>query len=67
MMSITTIAMQLLGKYVSTIQTVFSAWSVLRRDNRRRYKELRYQLWGINQRTTEAEESPLLRLVPGNV
>jgi hypothetical protein len=36
-------------------------------EDSRRYKELRVRLWSVNQRATEAEESPLLRFVPGNV
>jgi hypothetical protein len=29
--------------------------------------ELRVQLWNVNQWAAEAEESPLIRIVPGNV
>jgi hypothetical protein len=64
-----TVAMQWLGKNVSTTETVFSVWSMPRSylEDKRRYKELRVQLWSVNQLATEAEESPLLRFVPENV
>jgi hypothetical protein len=56
----TSIARQRHGKQgLSTIQTVF-LWSM-----QSGYKgvELRVQLWNVNQRTTESEESPSLRFV----
>jgi hypothetical protein len=54
--------MQFFGKHATTIQTVFSAWSVRRSylGDSRRYKELRVDLWSANQRTTVAEKSRLL-------
>jgi hypothetical protein len=50
-------------------KTVFSVGSVPRGylEDNRCYKQLSVQLWSANQRATEAEESPSLRFVPGNV
>jgi hypothetical protein len=59
-----TVAMQLFGKH-ATIETVFSVWFVLRSypEDNQRYKDLRVQIWSVNRRAAEAEESPLLRFV----
>jgi hypothetical protein len=65
-----TIAMQWFGKHASTIETVFSVWSMTRsylEDNRRYKAEFRVRLWSVSQWAMEAEESPLLRSLPGNV
>jgi hypothetical protein len=61
--------MQWFSKYASIIETVFSAWFTLRSylENNWCYKELRVPLWSVNQRATEAEESPLLRFMPEKV
>jgi hypothetical protein len=61
--------MQWFGKYVSTTETVFSAWSLPRSylEDNEHYKELRVQLWSVNQQATEAEETPSLKFLPGNV
>jgi hypothetical protein len=49
----------------STIEVVFSAWSVPTNylEDNWRYRQLRIQLWNVNQWATEAEETPLLRFV----
>jgi hypothetical protein len=60
------VAMQRRSKHASsTVEAVFSVWSLPRsyHEDNRRYKELSVQLWSINQRATEAEESALLRFV----
>jgi hypothetical protein len=46
-------------------KTVFSVGSVPRSyiEDSRRYKQLSVQLWSVNQRATEAEESPSRRFV----
>jgi hypothetical protein len=57
--------MQWFGKHATTIETVFSAWSVPRIILKTigATREMRVQLWSVNQRATEAEESPWLRFV----
>jgi hypothetical protein len=54
--------MQWFGKHATTIETVFSAWSVARSypEDNRRYKA---DEGSVVERATEAEKSPLLTFV----
>jgi hypothetical protein len=58
--------MQWFGKLVSTTVTVFSTSSMPRSylEDIQSYKKLMVQLWSVNHRATEAEESPLIRFTP---
>jgi hypothetical protein len=57
--------MQLCGKHASEIEAVFSVWSMPRSclEDNWRYSGTEGSIVGVNQRATEAEESPLLRFV----